>query len=216
MDSKKTVLALNGELTGNFKEYHSILGDADYFIGADGGTHLLEELGLFPDIIIGDLDSLTEEEVRKYQQNGVKVYQYPIDKDETDGELAIDFCYENDLKNIVIIGSTGGRIDQQLANIFLLEYACQKGLEAIIKEPGLEIGLIVETRIFINKKGYQLSLLPLSKVASGVVIQGCKYSLKGETLFRYKTRGLSNSIINNTASVSLEEGILLYIIKDMN
>lgn len=213
MEDKRVILALNGELTGTPQEYHFIFKKENIYIGADGGTHLLTELGLSPNIIIGDFDSLTEKEIQKFHQEGVDIYKYPVEKDETDGELAIDYCHDNGLKSIIIIGSTGGRIDQQLANIFLLEYAQRKGLNAIIKEPGLEMGLIEKNKMFVDKQGYTLSLLPLSKRVSGVYIKGCKFLLEGETLFRYKTRGISNYILKGTAEIRIKSGRLLYILK---
>ena len=158
MSMNKVVIALNGELKGNRKEYKKLIGEkATLFIAADGGALLLESIGFFPDVIIGDLDSLTKEKYQFYEKMGIKILKYPDEKDETDGELALQYCGERGLNNIIIIGFTGGRWDQQLANIFLLEYAFRNGITALIKEPGLEIGIINKEKVFSQKKGANLS-----------------------------------------------------------
>jgi thiamine pyrophosphokinase len=213
MVSERVVLALNGKLMGSKEDYRGILSDQGYFfVAADGGALFLERIGFRPDIVIGDLDSLTEEDILRFRKMEVEIYKYPVEKDETDGELALKYCKDNGLQDIVIIGSMGGRFDQQLANVFLLEYAYHSKLKAIIKEPGLELGIIDQEKVFINQKGAHLSLLPLKDKVEGVSISGCKYGLVQASLLRYKTRGISNLIISNQASVSIEKGLLLYFL----
>ncbi len=212
MDKKQVIIALNGMLQGNLDDYIPIIKkEYSTIIAADGGVLLLEELGVTPDVLLGDFDSITEDKISYYQKNNVKIIKYPKEKDETDGELALKYCKKNNLDNIVIIGAQGGRLDQQLGNIFLIEYAYYHDIKAVIKDPGLEMGLIIHKKIFNNCKGKYLSLIPLSKQVSGVSIKGCKYSLNDELLYRYKTRGISNLITKEMAEVSLNEGILIYL-----
>ncbi|NLM96968.1 MAG: thiamine diphosphokinase [Halanaerobiaceae bacterium] len=212
MKKEQAVLALNGCLLGTEGEYLDLLGEEEaVFIAADGGVELFETLGLCPDILLGDFDSLSAEKLDYYIDKGVQIIRYPVKKDETDGELAINFCQENGLHEVMIIGSQGGRIDQQIANIFLLEYASKLGLKALIREPGLEIGIARKREIFKNCTGQKLSLIPLSDEVKGISVTGCKYSLLDESLFRWKTRGISNTIVEETAELTVGEGILLYV-----
>ena len=213
MSTNKAVIALNGELKGNKEEYKKLIGGKDVlFVAADGGALLLESIGFLPDVIIGDFDSLTEVQYQHYEKMGVKIIKYPVEKDETDGELALQYCRERGFNNIVIIGSTGGRLDQQLANIFLLEYAFRNGVTAFIKEPGLEMGIIDREKVFFRKIGAGLSLIPLDEKVSGVTITGCKYLLNAGNLLRYKTRGISNIIEQEKAVITVEKGLLLYVL----
>ncbi len=212
MDNTQVVIALNGQLQGNVDDYIPIIKkEYSTFIAADGGVLLLEELKITPDVLLGDFDSISEDKIRFYQKNGVKTIKYPTEKNETDGELALEYCLENNLDNIVIIGALGGRLDHQLANIFLMEYAHYHDLKAVIRDPGLEMGLIIHKKTFNNCVGEYLSLIPLSKEVSGVSIKGCKYSLNNEQLYRYKTRGISNLMTKEKVDVSVEEGILIYL-----
>lgn len=212
--SKKAVVALNGQFTGDQREYLQFIPDDVKYIAADGGAIFLEKLGLSPDVVLGDLDSLSERKIDEYRQQGVKVLKYPVDKDETDGELAIDYCRQENYVSFIIIGSMGGRFDQQLANIFLLEYAYHLDIQAVIREPGVEMGIVGREKIFLNSVGSGLSLLPLNEHVNGITTTGCKYPLNDEELIRYKTRGISNEIIDETARVTVKEGLLLYILID--
>jgi len=216
MAAKKVVIALNGELKGNKEEYKNLIGEKDVlFIAADGGALLLERIGFLPDVIIGDFDSLTEPQCQHYEKMGAKIIKYPVEKDETDGELALQYCRKRGFNNIIIIGFAGGRIDQQLANIFLLEYAFRNGMTAFIKEPGLEMGIIEKEKIFFQKIGAGLSLIPLDEKVSGVTITGCKYLLEAGDLLRYKTRGISNIIKQEKAVITVEKGLLLYVLDQL-
>jgi thiamine pyrophosphokinase len=213
MARKSAVIALNGELKGNKEEYKKLIGEKDVlFVAADGGALLLESIGFLPDVIIGDFDSLTEVQYQRYEKMGTKIIKYPMEKDETDGELALQYCKEKDLDNIIIVGFAGGRLDQQLANIFLLEYAFRNGMTAFIKEPGLEIGIIEKEKVFFQKIGARFSLIPLDEKVTGVTITGCKYLLESGSLLRYKTRGISNIIKQEKAVISVEKGLLLYVL----
>jgi thiamine pyrophosphokinase len=213
MSTNKAVIALNGELKGNKEEYKKLIGGKDaLFVAADGGALLLESIGFLPDVIIGDFDSLTKAQYQRYEKMGAKILKYPVEKDETDGELALQYCRERGFDNIIIFGFAGGRLDQQLANIFLLEYAFRNGITAFIKEPGLEMGTIDREKVFFKKIGAGLSLIPLDKKVSGVTITGCKYLLESGGLSRYKTRGISNIIEQEKAVITVEKGLLLYVL----
>jgi len=215
MSTKRAIIALNGELKGNKEEYKKLIGGKDVlFVAADGGALLLESIGFLPDVIIGDFDSLTKAQYQRYEKMGAKILKYPVEKDETDGELALRYCRESGLNNIIIIGFAGGRLDQQLANIFLLEYAFRNGMTAFIKEPGLEMGIIEKEKVFFQKISAGLSLIPLDEKVSGVTITGCKYLLNAGNLLRYQTRGISNIIEQEKAVITVEKGLLLYILNN--
>jgi len=213
MSTNKAVIVLNGELRGSKEEYKNLTGGKDVlFVAADGGALLLESIGFLPDVIIGDFDSLTRAQYLRYEKMGAKILKYPDEKDETDGELAVQYCRERGFNHIIIIGFSGGRLDQQLANIFLLEHAFRNGITAFIKEPGLEMGIIDKEKVFFQKIGARLSLIPLDKKVTGVTITGCKYLLEAGSLSRYKTRGISNIIEQQKAVISVEKGLLLYVL----
>jgi len=213
----EVIIGLNGEYQNEldlykffFKQFSNLK-----IVAADGGAKYLKKIGLLPETIIGDLDSLETAELNFFKKAGSEFIKYSAEKDETDGELALLYCQECGFKNVAITGALGGRFDQQLANLFLLEYADELGIRATLIEPGIEIGLIYDKHIsFKNKTNSKLSLIPLSRQVKGVSIKGCKYNIEKQSLYRYKTRGISNIIKNDFAEVSLTEGKLLYLLRN--
>lgn len=207
------VIGLNGKLKGKNDEYIELLNRLDpMFIAADGGAFLFEKIDIKPDLIIGDLDSLKRSDIKEFSNANIEIVKYPVEKNETDGELAIDYCLDKNFDKIILTFAMGGRFDQQFANIFLLEYAHDNNVSAVIREPGLEIGLVDGEKIFLDKKDWGLSLLPLDRKVEGVDIIGCKYLLNSFTLRRDRTRGISNLITKNKARVTNVKGELLYIL----
>ena len=86
-------------------------------------------LGLQPHMLIGDLDSVTLEDVHRLETAGCAVIKFPAEKDETDFELALDWAVRQDLHEIVVVGALGGRLDQTLANLFLLGWELLAGCQ---------------------------------------------------------------------------------------
>lgn len=111
---------------------------------------------------------------------------------------------------------SGGRIDQQLANLNLLEYIDEINLEAKIISQKIEIALIKNNHQFEHKKGYRLSLIPQSKKVEGVTIKGCKYNLENQDIKRSKSRGISNLIEEEKAEVIIENGVLFYVLENLD
>ena len=215
MGDDKALLVLNGELDLNEREIKQLIKDnqINYIIAVDGGANKLRKVAITPDIIIGDLDSISEKTKNFFATKGVEIKKYPADKDQTDSELAVDYCVDKSLKKIVLIAALGGRIDQELANLNLLEYIITNDLKGKIIAKNIEIALITEAKIFRAKENFRLSLIPQTKTVENVSIKGCKYNLKNKNLFRHKTRGISNLIREKEAEVCLKKGILLYILE---
>ncbi|MEC9490588.1 MAG: thiamine diphosphokinase, partial [Halanaerobiales bacterium] len=126
-----------------------------------------------------------------------------------------DYCLKNGFEELYLTAALGGRIDQQLANLNLLEYISQLNLKARIISKRNELALIDSRKQFDNKKGFRLSLIPQTKVVKGLSISGCKYNLDSQDIERSKSRGISNLIENDQAEVSLEAGLLIYVLENL-
>ena len=93
MEKMQALLVVNGELQGTEEEYRKMIGKGDYIIIAvDGGLLLAEQLGLFPDVLLGDFDSIPRDRLDYYREKGAEIIPYPVEKDETDAELALNYC----------------------------------------------------------------------------------------------------------------------------
>lgn len=218
MSKKRALLILNGKLDLSKKTIEEKLKKykIEKIIAVDGGANKARELSLLPDLIIGDLDSIAEKNKNYYNQKNVEIIKFPVEKNQTDSEIAVDYCLKNDINQIYITAALGGRFDQQLANLNLLEYVNEKKLKAVIISKKIEISLIKDNHQFFDKKGYRLSLIPQSKIVKKLNIKGCKYNLENQDIKRSESRGISNLIKNNKAEISLKRGLLFYILEKLD
>jgi thiamine pyrophosphokinase len=209
---KETLIVLNGLYTNNKKEFLKLIEPYNNIIAVDGGYKFLKEISQKePNTIIGDFDSLNRDSKLLNDFNG-EIYEFSSDKDKTDGELAIDYCKENDINKISIIGATGGRIDQQYGNIILLDYALKNGIQANIIEPGLKIGITDDKKTIKNKIDFTLSIFSLTKKTTIKKLTGVKYELDNHILTRESSLGISNIILKDDVLIDVSKGKLLYFI----
>lgn len=210
LSAKRTVIFVNGRLRSP-KRLAALLRPDDWLIAADGGLRHLRRLGLAPRLLIGDLDSVTEDEVRWAAENGAEVRRYPREKDETDLELALAAGLQTGSREILLAAALGGRLDQTLGNLGLLLRPELDGLDVRLEDGREEVFLIRGLAEIRGRAGDIVSLLPWNGPAEGVTTQALRYPLRGETLYPDRTRGISNEMQGDTAQVSLRAGILLCI-----
>ena len=115
----RTVIFANGVL-GPVQTARDIAAQSDFIIAADGGARHCEQLGITPNLLIGDLDSVSDEEIQSLTDREVEIIRHPVHKDQTDLELAVRAAQERGADEIVVLGALGGRWDMTLANVMLL------------------------------------------------------------------------------------------------
>ena len=208
--SNRIILFANGDLPDP-QAVLSSLSPGDFLIAVDGGLRYLVALNLVPDLILGDLDSADPEDVQRFESQGVEVRRYPTHKDETDLELALKAAVEMNPASIRIIAALGGRLDQSLDNIFLLTQPQFSNTDLRLIDGVEEVFLIRDRVTLSGKKGQRVSLLPLLGPVPGVKTTGLAFPLEHETLYPDHTRGISNRMLDSTASVSIASGLLLCI-----
>jgi thiamine pyrophosphokinase len=207
----RIVIFANGELS-DLKKARAILQRDDHIICADGGTRHALSLGHKPDLIIGDLDSAEKADLRKLRDD-VSIELFPCDKNQTDLELAIQRAVELKPERIVIVAALGGRLDQTLANIALLSDS-QLATFDIRLDDGMEEILFCRSRVEVQgRNGDIVSLIPWGVPVQRVQTQGLKWALNDETLHPDKTRGVSNEMLSDTASITIRSGLLLVVHK---
>jgi thiamine pyrophosphokinase len=187
------------------------LSAEDVLIAADGGLNHLQALGLVPQLLIGDFDSVTAEQVEWASAHGSQIERYPVAKNETDLELALKAAQKLGCKEIIIVAGLGGRLDQTLGNLSLLRLAELQASNVRFEDGNEEVFLIRGKAEITGQAGDVVSLLPLWGVVTGVVTENLAYPLRGETLYPEETRGISNVMNTTTASVSINNGELLCI-----
>jgi thiamine pyrophosphokinase len=192
------------------------LAGAELLIAVDGGARWMESVGVLPDLLLGDLDSVEPALVERLRAADVEVERHPVEKDESDAELAIERAVTAGADQIVVIGALGGaRLDHQLANLFLLaDRRWQGALRDLRMVRG---GTVVRAlhgggRLELEaESGGLVTLLPVAGDAGGVRTDGLRFALDGQLLAFGRSRGLSNQVERAPASVSLERGTLLVI-----
>jgi len=200
----KALLIANGVLP-SARLVLELVSTSDFIACADGGTRHALRLGIQPDVVIGDLDSLSTRMRENLKQ--VKIIEL-VDQDKTDLEKAIDYLLKRRAKRITVLGATGKRIDHTLANVALLA-TYQPRVNLTLVDPTGEI-LIVQTKVtFPAKRGATVSLLPIDG-APRVTTTGLRYPLTNETL-EFGSRGVSNEVVGSTVEVLVRGGRLLLI-----
>jgi thiamine pyrophosphokinase len=206
----RAVIFTNG-LVPELESTRRLIKPVDTLLAADGGTHHVLALGLVPSVVIGDLDSLTVDERQRTMKKGVHLLQYPAEKDQTDLELALDYAIQQGFREILIVGALGGRLDQALGNLSLLTDPRLSTLDVRLDD-GVEEAFFVRSRSEVHgRPGDTVSLAPWGAPAEGVTTEGLKWPLRGETLYSHKTRGISNELLGEIATISLKSGLLLVV-----
>ncbi len=210
MPGTRATIFANGSLP-DVEAARSLLRPGDVLIAADGGLRHLLALGLSPAILVGDLDSAPEGERRRLERAGARVIQHPRDKDETDLELALRLAVEDGHAAILVVGAFGGRLDQTLANLSLLSDPALAGRDVRLDDGIEEAFFIRRAGRVLGGPGEIVSLLPWGVPVEGVATAGLRWPLKGETLLPDRTRGVSNELSGETATISIESGLLLVV-----
>lgn len=195
----------------NYAYIRKYFEKADLIICADGGAQHLKKLGIIPDILVGDFDSITESEFDSLLGTGVEVVRFPAEKDATDTQLAVQLAMDRGCSEVILLGATGTRLDHTMANVFLLRMLLEAGIKGILADEHNEIQMINESISLTKEKDFRISLVPVGGKATGVTTEGMYYPLKDATLEFGTTWGISNEFTEDTASVVIKEGLLLII-----
>lgn len=204
----RIIIFANGDLP-NLQKASALIKPDDFIVCADGGTRHALSMGLTPHIIIGDMDSLPKN-FSLSTFNG-EVIVYPKDKNETDLELAINHAITLKPDEIIIVAALGGRIDQTLANIALLT-TFQLSTFNLKLSDGLEEIFLCKDQVEVKgRSGDVVSLIPWQGNVEGVKTENLKWKLNHEVLFSHQTRGISNEMISDVATISITKGSLLIV-----
>ena len=209
----RTIIFANGELH-NIEAARAVLHADDVIIAADGGAKYCRALNITPRVIIGDLDSISPDDLEEFKNKGARILKYPKRKDETDLELAIDLAIAEGASEIILFGALGGRWDQTLANLLLPALDKFSSTPIRLMDGTQEIALLRggSTLRWRGHTGATVSLIPIGGEARGVTTSGLEYPLRDGVLKLGSTLGVSNVIVSEEASVSLEEGLMMCVL----
>lgn len=206
----KAIIFAGGEVK-HCEAFQRYLEGADIIICADRGYHYARKMGVVPNLLLGDMDSISKEDLERAKSLGVKMRGFPKEKDYTDSMLALEAAREYGATNVVLIAGIGDRPDHSLANILLMIKAREMGVDLTLVGENWEMFMIWDRAIISGEKGDLLSLIPLSWEAVEIETKGLYYPLKRENIPLGEPRGISNVFTGEKAEVKLKEGLLLAV-----
>ena len=205
---KRAVLFANGQAKPGFEV--SLL-PGDFLVAVDGGLRHLKRLGLKPDLLIGDLDSVDASEQAEIVEAGIEVHRFPPAKDQTDLELALEYSLENGYAQIVIAYPFGDRVDHTLGNLSLLARPDLAGRTISLEDGQVEARLLDQSAYLPAQPSDLVSLIAWGEPVEGIATKGLEYPLKNETLVPWQTRGISNVALADSIELDFKSGRLLVI-----
>ena len=184
-------------------------------IAADKGLEFFMETGLAPDVIVGDFDSLSEKgKIYLDTLQNVEILRLKPEKDDSDTQSATNLAIQKGSANILLLGSTGSRLDHIIANLELLSMGENKGVSVTMADSNNYVTLIKSGTVMEreNQFGQFVSFFPVGGEVEGLTLEGFKYPLYDHHL-TVADSGLtvSNEIISPMARVTFTKGSLLMI-----
>jgi len=192
-----------GEFYGGFTP-----SESDLVIAADGGFDTLLKLGIKPDLLLGDMDSVSK------VPSGIETLVFPVKKDESDSFLAYREGVRRGYTEFCLFGCSGGRSDHTYANYSLLAYAQEMGHAITLIEKYAEVIAIKNEKTVISgEPEMHFSVFAFGGTASGVSISGAEYEAHGISLEPSYPLGASNRFLESPVTVEVTCGTLLIIIE---
>ncbi len=178
---------------------------ADRVVAADSGLHLADAHGWHVDLVVGDMDSVDPDRLRQAAADGVVIDRHPTDKDATDLELALDLLLAEGVRHTVVVAADGGRSDHLFAVVL---GCCSERFAPLGLRLWLDSTLVVPVRGLAHvdgRPGALVSILPIHGPAV-VTTQGLRWPLQSERLEAGATRGVSNVMLGEVASIEVTDG----------
>ncbi len=198
----KITILLNGDLEQDLK-----IGKFDSLICADGGAEHARALGIIPDYIIGDFDSISANTLEYFGKQGVEIREAP-DQDHTDFQKALELAVELGATEISVYGAIGAELDHSLGNLLCLSEVA-RDIEIVLKSKEYEIYRVCDKLSLDLKPQTIVSVIALTKVR-GLSYEGLKWKVKDREL-RQNWLGLRNKS-TGAITISLDAGQVLVII----
>ena len=194
--------------------YLERLGPDTFVIAVDRGLEHALALGLQPDLLVGDLDSVDELAVRAAELAGTSIEKHPSDKDATDLELALEAAARHRPGDAVtVVSGGGGRFDHDHAVPAVIAGTARPGasVRAFIGRAEI-VALRGPDHIeVIGEPGSLVSLLPVAGAAVGVSISGVRWPLRDAVLDPFAGRAVSNELVSAHAGVTITSGSMLVV-----
>ena len=198
----KALIIANGQSPSN-KIVRKLASSANLIVCADGGANHARRMKIVPDVILGDLDSISYATRLEFKRISLMLIE---DQENTDLEKAIRYCIERKCQSIDIVGALGKRIDHTTGALGVLKKFGQTSI-TLVDDVG-KLTLVRKRTRLKTIIGQIVSLIPLEKCV-GIRTKNLKYALNNETLQLGVREGISNVAIAANVTISVRRGTLL-------
>lgn len=199
----KVALFLNGQAPKIFPD----LSQFEVIFCTDGAYRYLQSNGIKPDVVSGDFDSLSPDEILK----GIEVVETP-DQNFTDFEKALQIIQNRNFGDVHIYGSSGMEHDHFLGNLSTgVKY--KDKLNLVFFDDYSYYFFTEKETVLEGYKGQIISLYPFP-VTKNIITSGLLYNLNNEDLDLSKKIGIRNKAMDDTVTINYEQGELLIFIKN--
>lgn len=207
MQTNKRCVIVGAAPIKNYTQIKQYIKQDDTMVYCDGGLQHLDQLGIKPELIVGDFDSFPAGEAGQYQ---IETITLPRAKDDTDTMYAAKEMLKMGYRRFLLLGVIGGRFDHSMANLALLLFLYQQGCEALIIDDFAEYEIVGETSKIITEAYPYFSLLAINGEARGISIKGAKFPLTDGHISPSAQYAVSNEVLpKQIAIVSVKQGELL-------
>lgn len=180
----------------------------DLVICADSGYLNAKKMSAKIDLLVGDFDS-----IGSIPHDVEEIWQVPAQKDSTDTQLAVCAAIDRGADEIIIVGSTSGRLDHALSTLAILEELYEKKIPACVVNGQNRVRYIKDSGTIIMRSQYKyFSLITLDAKAKKVSVEGGKYPMNNKDILRGFQFAVSNEIVKNCALITVKKGAI-YIVE---
>ena len=206
-NSSTALIVGNGETPSQTLLDH-FWSTVDLRIGADGGANRLLSLGLKPDFVVGDLDSLTEANRKQFQASQLHLV---ADQETNDVSKVLEFCHQRGIKGVYLLGMQGDRTDHFMACLDSC-YGFKNLLEISLWNEAERIDLSTGRWSAVLPTGTTVSLIPAFGPVTEITSWGLGYALSGRSLCPGQPpSGVSNLSVEPDVRIEFAEGTLLVV-----
>ena len=181
----------------------------------DHGLDACRKAHILPDRLIGDGDSASPDSWAWARTQNIPIEKFPVEKDDTDTQLALQIAKDAGFPAAIITGAFGGRFDHALSTMMSCAFAPLPCLIADEREALLFVHAGEALTVTPKSTPKAISLLPFTAVCEGVTLTGTHWPLKNATLTQQSMRAVSNVLEDSCDSLtnSLKKGLLgLYFV----
>ncbi len=184
------------------------LREDDVIVCADSGMDYARRCGVTPSVVLGDFDSYSGA-----LPSRTEIIRLPAEKDDTDTMFAARLGLERGVREFLIAGGIGGRLDHTLGAVQTLNFLVSRGAYASMSDGNqfVEVLKAPVTKEYSREGAKYFSLLALTPEVTGVTLEGFKYPLSGATLTYDFPLAVSNEITAPTATISAGTGRLAVV-----